>query len=64
MKTKTIIILLATIMSLSAPVQAAIVTFHTTAPTPGQHDISNFVGATRDGDNVGTTTFDSWLNDE
>ena len=64
MKTKIIIILLAVMMSLSTPALAATVTFHTTGPTPGQHDIYNFVGATRDGDNVGTTPNDGWLNDE
>ena len=64
MKTKIIIVLLAALMSLMAPVQAAIVTFHTTAPTPGPQDVYNLVGATRDGDNVGTTPDDGWLNDE
>jgi hypothetical protein len=64
MKTKIIIVLLAALMSLMAPVQAAIVTFHTTEPTPGPQDVYNLVGATRDGDNVGTTPDDGWLNDE
>jgi hypothetical protein len=64
MKTKIIIILLVTMMSLPASVEAAIVTFHTTAPTPGPFDEYNLVGATRDANNVGTTPYDSWLNDE
>jgi len=64
MKAKIIIILLAAVISLPVSVQAAIVTFHTTAPTPGPHDEYNLVGATRDGDNVGTTPDDGWLNDE
>jgi hypothetical protein len=64
MKTRVIIILLVTITSLLPSVQAAVVTFHTTAPTPGTHDVFNLVGATRDANNVGTTPYDSWLNDE
>jgi regulation of enolase protein 1 (concanavalin A-like superfamily) len=41
------------VLSLSASVQAATVSFNTTAPTPA-----------RDANNVGTTPYDSWLNDE
>jgi len=52
------------VLSLSASLQAAVVTFHTAEPTPGPYDIYNFVGATRDANNVGTTPYDSWLNDE
>jgi hypothetical protein len=64
MKTKSIIIiLLATVMILSAGVQAATVTFHTTAPTPSPYDIYNFVGAARDLNNVGTATADGAFND-
>ncbi len=63
MKTKTIIILLATIMCLSTPVQAVTISFHTTEPTPGPHDVYNFVGATKDSDNVGTTSIDGATND-
>jgi len=52
------------VLSLSVSLQAATVSFHTTAPTPGPYDVYNFVGATRDANNVGTTPYDSWLNDE
>jgi hypothetical protein len=51
-------------LSLSASTQAAVVSFHAEAPTPGPDDVYNFVGATRDANNVGTTPYDSWLNDE
>jgi len=67
MKTKQkimLMILCTMLISLSASVQAATVTFSTIAPTPGPYDVYNFVGATRDANNVGTTPYDSWLNDE
>jgi hypothetical protein len=64
MKTKVMIILLAAVMGLSPSAQALVITFQTTAPTPGPLDVFNFVGATRDANNVGTTPYDSWLNDE
>ena len=63
-KRKTIFLLVAVTMFLSMSASAAVVTFHLTAPTPGQYDVYNLVGATRDGDNVGTTSDDGWLNDE
>jgi len=52
------------VLSLSASVQAATVTFHATAPTPGPYDIYNLVGASRDANNVGTYDYDTWLNNE
>jgi hypothetical protein len=63
MKTKVMIILLAAVVGLSPSVQAVVITFQTTAPTPGPYDIYNFVGATTDADNVGTTTRDGATND-
>ncbi len=53
-----------TALSLSATVQSAVVTFHNETPTPGPDDVYNFVGATRDANNVGTYDYDTWLNDE
>jgi len=52
-----------TVLSLSASVQAVTVSFHTTAPMPGPHDVYNFIGATKDSDNVGTTSIDGATND-
>jgi len=52
------------VLSLSASPQAAVVTFHTTEPTPGPFDIYNLVGASRDANNVGTYDYDTWLNNE
>jgi hypothetical protein len=63
MKTKIIIVLFAVIMSLSVPVQALTISFHTTEPTPGPYDVYNFVGATKDSDNIGTTSIDGATND-
>jgi hypothetical protein len=63
-KKKIIFLLVAVTMFLSMSASAAVVTFHTTAPTPGTHDVFNLVGATRDANNVGTTPYDTWLNDE
>jgi len=63
-KKKIIFSLVAVTMFLSMSAPAAVVTFHLTAPTPGPYDEYNLVGATRDGDNVGTTPDDGWLNDE
>lgn len=63
MKTKTIIFLLMLVLSLSVSVQAVVVSFHTTNPSPGPHDIYNFIGATKDSDNVGTTSIDGATND-
>jgi hypothetical protein len=63
MKSKITIVLLAAIMSLSVPVQALTISFHTTEPTPGPHDVYNFVGATKDSDNIGTTSIDGATND-
>jgi hypothetical protein len=51
------------VLSLSVSVQAVVITFHTTEPTLGPYDVYNFVGATRDGDNVGTTSIDGATND-
>jgi regulation of enolase protein 1 (concanavalin A-like superfamily) len=63
---KKFIFLVSFIMALSllVIVQAAVVTFHNEQPTPGLYDVYNLVGATRDANNVGTTPYDSWLNDE
>jgi hypothetical protein len=65
MKRKNILILLfAVTMCLPMSVWAAVVTFHTAEPTPGPDDVHNFVGASRDANNVGTYDYDTWLNNE
>ncbi|MBN2183483.1 MAG: LamG domain-containing protein [Sedimentisphaerales bacterium] len=64
MKEKSkILFLLAVIMFLPICLQAAVITFQTTEPTPGPLDVFNLVGVTQDRNNVGTATSDGAFND-
>lgn len=64
MKEKSrIVLLLLVIVSLPISLQAAVMTLHTTAPTPGGFDIYNFVGTDSDIDNVGEGTTGVYDND-